>query len=146
MTKITDYTGHDSIVEYVKTVDLNPYPVDLDRLRPCYRAVICTHLPKASVGVFTTKAQNRHLPSSFTLGMKSAGNRAWFSFTPRYAERPGTPPFTTNEASRAIMTLLSFLNLSDLPIIWKEDRFGYEIGPGGVIKRKWALLPDNVPF
>ncbi len=71
---------------------------------------------------------------------------AWFTLLPRYNEYAGRAPFTPEEAARGMMDLITFLNGARLPIIWKEDGRGYRIATGGVICRKWELLPDNVPF
>lgn len=150
MTRICTYhqPDHHVTVEHINWVDLNPYPVDLDTHRPCYRSTVSTHIPKADVGQFADHINRRGVCRYFGLGMESmeSNRHAWFTFTPRYAERPGYLPFTENEASRGMMDLITFLNGEQLPIVYKEDGRGYELGTGGVIKRKWELRPDNVPF
>lgn len=46
------------------------------------------------------------------------------------------------EAMLHLRTLLDVLKeFSDIRIIWKEDRHGYEIDSFGGIKRKWKLHP-----
>jgi hypothetical protein len=134
-------------VQHFTFIDFNPYPTDLDGHKPCYRSTVSTHISQADVGSFTDDLNRQGVLKYFSLGMQlmDVNRKAWFTMTPRFSE-PNKAPHHENDAARGMMDLITLLNRKRLPIIWKEDGYGYLIGTGGVIIRKWELLTDNVPF
>lgn len=149
MTRICTYHQPDNhmTIEHMMFIDLNPFPTDLDTGKPCYRCTVSTHVPLSDVGEFTDHLNRQGVLKYFSIAMEQmiVNKKAWFTLTPRFADA-NRPPFHENEALRGMMDLITFLNRERLPIVWKEDGHGYRIGTGGVIIRKWELMPDNIPF
>ncbi len=136
-----------SVNEYDYFVDLSPYPTDLDGLKPCYHIQLATYMPTSEIGDFGGGMNLRRLFIAFAPDMrmlKAASDgtqKAWWTFTPRFAPSGGKAPFTMYEAERSLNDLLAYLDSRPLPIIWKEDEHGYQIDKAGRIKRKWKLEP-----
>jgi hypothetical protein len=134
------YEGDTALSEYFHYVDLLPRADPASQL-PGIRGVICTHINREDVGVFSMGAVECGLLTYFRMQMKGrsvgASSRAWFTFTPKV----GVPPFTFRESAAAQTKILQYLSDNKRPIIWKECKHGYEITPSGVINRKWKLNP-----
>lgn len=128
---------------YEYFVDMEPYPVDLDGGKPCYRCTVSTHIPKHEISDFTNELIDRKVFAAFNMKMKvilTNQNRVWFTFIPWYAP-PNEAPLTVSAARQGMIRLISYLCSRPYPVIWKEDKYGYTIEQSGRIKRRWSLLP-----
>lgn len=130
----TTYNGAVTWVEYYDRVDIRP--VDRGNGKSPLRGIIHTHVTKNGLNALSDGLMTRALLTYFDMAMKPFidGKRVWVTLTPK-------SDMVLIGASIGLATLLMFLSINKYPIVWKEDKHGYEIDDHGNVKRKWSLNP-----
>lgn len=119
------------------------------RLEIGRRGTVSTHIPIDDIPKFIDGLLSRGITQYFVprQSKMNSGKRVWYTFQFRGLKATHPTEEVTREMTKEIIRdLLRYIYLAKYPIIWKQDRWGYEINTFGEIKRKWDLIDPKVPF